>query len=80
MNPIIQALGNQNLGQIKSLMNMVRSAGNPQAMMSQLMQTNPQIRNVMQYVNQNGGDPKRAFYRMAQEKGVDPDEILKMFR
>lgn len=80
MNPILQTLGNQNLGQIKSMINMVKSAGNPQAMMNQLIQTNPQIRNVMNYVNQNGGDPKRAFYQMAQQKGVNPDEILKLFR
>ena len=80
MNPILQTIGNQNLGQIRSMVNMVKSAGNPQAMMNQLMQTNPQMRNVMSYINQNGGDPKRAFYRMAQEKNVDPDEILKLFR
>ena len=80
MNPILQTLGNQNLGQIKSMVNMVKSARNPQAMMNQLMQTNPQIRNVMNYVNQNGGDPKRAFYQMAQQKGVNPDEILNLFR
>ena len=80
MNPILQTIGNQNLGQIRSMINLVKSAGNPQEMMSQVMQTNPQMRNVMSYINQSGGDPKRAFYRMAQEKGVDPDEILNMIR
>ena len=80
MNPILQTIGNQNLGQIRSMINLVKSAGNPQAMMSQLVQTNPQMRNVMNYINQSGGDPKRAFYRMAQERGVDPDEILNMIR
>lgn len=80
MNPIIQNLGNQNLSQIKSMVNMIKSASNPQAMLNQLMQTNPQMRGVMDYVNRNGGDPKRAFYTMAQQKGVDPNEILKMFR
>ena len=80
MNPILQTIGKQNLGQIKSMMNLVKTAGNPQAMINQLMQTNPQMRNVMNYVNQNGGDPKRAFSQLAQQKGVDPDEILKLFR
>ena len=80
MNPILQTIGNQNLGQIRSMINMVRSAGDPQAMINQLMQTNPQMRNVMSYINQSGGDPKRAFYRKAQERGVDTDEILKMMR
>ena len=44
---------------------------------SQTIQNNPQIKQVMDYVNQNGGDPKTAFYKLAQEKGVDPNEILK---
>lgn len=44
---------------------------------NQTMQNNPQIKQVMDYINQNGGDPKTAFYKLAQEKGVDPNEILK---
>lgn len=44
---------------------------------NQTIQNNPQIKQVMDYVNQNGGDPKEAFYKLAKEKGVDPDEILK---
>jgi hypothetical protein len=34
----------------------------------------------MNYINQNGGDPKQAFYAMAREKGVNPDEILNMLK
>lgn len=38
---------------------------------------NPQFKQAMQYVNQNGGNPKDAFYKLAKEKGVDPDEFIK---
>ena len=69
-----------NLGQIKNMMNMVRSAGNPQAMLAQMMQNNPQMRQVMDVVNQYGGDPQKAFYAIAQQRGVNPDEILNMLR
>lgn len=84
-NPILQALTPRspmanNLGQIKQMMNMVRSAGNPQAMIQSMAQSNPQLRQVMDIVNQSGGDPKAAFYKMAQEKGVDPEQILSMLR
>lgn len=30
----------------------------------------------MDMVNQNGGDAKTLFYRMAQQKGVDPNTII----
>ena len=86
-NPMLQMLRNSspmgmpsNMAQIKNMMNMVRSAGNPQAMLQSLAQNNPQMQQVMSIVNQSGGDPKAAFYKMAQEKGVDPEQILSMLR
>lgn len=82
-NPMLQALRNNptsNLSQIKSMMNMVRSAGNPQAMLQSMLQNNPQMRQVMDIVNQSGGDPKAAFYKMAEEQGVDPEQVLSMLR
>lgn len=83
-NPMLQALKNKptnnNLNQIKQMMNMVRSAGNPQAMLYQIAQSNPQVKQVMDMVNQSGGDPKSAFYKLAQEKGVNPEQILEMLK
>lgn len=77
MNPIMQQL-NQQSGQngIFNLINSIRNANNPQSMMSSLMQTNPQIQGVMNYINQNGGDAKKAFYTLAQQRGIDPQSIL----
>lgn len=81
---MLQALrstpANNNLMQIKQMMNMVRSAGNPQAMLQSIAQNNPQMKQVMNIVNQSGGDPKAAFYKMAEEKGVNPDQVLSMLR
>ena len=80
--PILQQLQGTsplgNLGQIKQMMSMVMNAGNPQAILSQMMQSNPQMGQVMQMVNQAGGDPKKAFYAACQQRGVDPQEILRM--
>ena len=59
---------------------MVRSANNPQAMINQLMQTNPQMKQVMDVVKASGNDPKKAFYALAQQKGINPDEILNQLR
>lgn len=57
-------------------MTQIKSMGNPQMMLQQI----PQYRQVMDYVNQNGGDAKSAFYSKAKEMGVDPEEILKALR
>lgn len=67
-----------NFNQIKNMMNVVKNARNPQMMLQNMLQQNPQIRTVMQYVNKNGGDPKAAFYALAKEKGVNPEEIISM--
>ena len=55
----------------------IKSCGNPQAMVNQMLSQNPQINQV---INQYGGDPKTAFYKYAEANGVNPDEILKMMR
>ena len=46
----------------------------------QYMAQKPTWKMVQDYVNQNGGDPKAAFFKLAQEKGVDPSFILNMLR
>ena len=53
-----------------------KSMGNPQMMIQQM----PQYRQVLDYVKSNGGDPKTAFYKKANEMGFDPDEVLKALR
>ena len=78
---MLQALGTQGqFGQIRNMMQMIKSAGNPQAMMQQMMKNNPQYQQAMKLVDQAGGDPKKAFYQMAQQMGVNPDDILGMMK
>lgn len=44
--------------------------------MQQIIAQNPMMNQLQQIVNQYGGNPKDAFYKMAQEKGIDPNAIL----
>jgi len=46
-------------------------------MLNQMMGQNPQMKQAMDYVNANGGDPQKAFYKLAQEQGVNPDDFIK---
>jgi len=59
---------------------MVQAAQNPQAAVSQMTQNNPQMQQVMQYVQQNGGDPKAAFFALAKQKGIDPNVIIQQVK
>ena len=56
---------------------MVKAASNPQAMISQIMQNNPNFKTVQEIGQKYNGNFKQAFYDTAKEMGVDPDEFLK---
>lgn len=71
---------NPNLERVRSMLNQIRFAQNPKLAFEQMVQSNPQVQSVMNIVRQNGGDPKTAFYNLAQQKGVDPESILSMLR
>lgn len=65
---------------IKQLMGMVNSAQNPQAMLNELMTSNPNLKEVMDYIQQSGGNPKTAFYSMADKMGVNPQDVLDLLK
>ena len=63
---------NPQFSNIKRMMNTIKMATNPK----QALMQNPQMQQVMQLVQQGGGDPKAIFYKLAEQKGVDPQSIL----
>lgn len=42
--------------------------------------SNPLQQQVANYVNQHGGDPKSAFYNACQERGINPNDILRLIQ
>ena len=81
---ILQQLGKgqmmQNAARIKQMMQTIRAAANPQAALNMMAMNNPQLKQVMEIVNQHGGDAMAAFTAVAKENGMDPEEILGMLR
>ena len=63
-----------NLGKVKQMFNSLKSMGNPQLMLNQMMAQNPQLKTVL---DECGGDYQKAFYRLAEMQGVNPQDILK---
>lgn len=83
MNSLYQQLMQNSQPQTNNLQqmaNVIKNSRNPKAMLEQMMQSNPQIQQAMNYINQNGGNAKDAFYALARQKGVDPESVLRMFR
>ena len=80
INPILQMLGNNNTNTFVKAFQTMRNAKNPMDAMTQYIQNSPEGQQAMAYVQQNGGSAKDAFYRLAQQQGVDPESILAMLR
>lgn len=64
------------MAQIKQMMNTVRMARNPQFAMQQMMQNNPQLKQAMDFIRTSGKTPEQAFYALANQMGVNPQEVL----
>ena len=79
MNPIMQQLNrnamNPQINQFRNIMQMAK--GNPNAMLESMIQKNPAYAQIMNLVKQNGNDPQKAFYALARQKGLDPDQLVK---
>ena len=76
---ILQMLGaqtqNPQIGQLRQMIGMIRNAGNPQALMQQMMQNNPAMAQAVDYIKQNGGNPKAACEKLAAEKGISLKDL-----
>lgn len=77
MNPILQTLNNGNMmAQARQMAQMFKTANNPQQMVNQMLNNNPQVK---QFVEQYG-DPKTAFYKLAEQRGINPDDVLNLLK
>ena len=63
--------GGMNISRLKQMMGMMK---NPHTILAQMANTNPDLANVLQASN---GDYRKAFYTLAEKKGVNPEDILK---
>ena len=85
MNSLYQEMmGNQNLPnnlrQIKQMANLVKNVNNPQQLLTNLVNQNPQMKQVLDMIQTSGKSPRDLFYEMANQKGVDPNQILNLLK
>lgn len=65
---------------IKQVMNTLRNANNPQAMLTQMAQQNPNIKQLLEIGKQYNGDYNKAFEDIARKNGYNPQDIRNMCR
>ena len=53
------------------------SMNNPQAMMNQMLMSNPNTQQALNFIKQAGNSPQQAFVNLAKQKGIDPQEFMK---
>lgn len=66
--------------QLKGMMQQVQMAQNPQLALNQLLMNNPQLKQAIDFIKENGNDPQTAFFNLARQKGIDPQAILSQLR
>ena len=80
MNNLYQQLMGNQSNPMKQMLNAIRSSKNPQQLFMNMAQQNPQMKQVLNMIQTSGKSPKDLFYQLAQQKGVDPNQILNMLR
>ena len=78
-NSLYNQLNKNQLSQ-NNMINMLKNIKNPQQLIMNMANSNPQVASVLKEVQANGGNAKDLFYRKAKEMGVDPNSILNNLR
>ena len=71
---------NNTNGGLQQIINMVSHSNNPMQLMQTMAQSNPQLQSILNLIQTNQKSPKDLFFEMAQQRGVDPQQILQMLQ
>ena len=78
--PTQSQLNQQQLQQIKNLMSMVQMSSDPQTALLNIINQNPNLRNIVMLAKSNGSNLEQVFYALAQQRGVNPNDVLNALR
>lgn len=73
--PNNRGINQQAIQSVKRMVNTFRAAQNPSAGLQAMARQNPAIGNIMRICGPGG--LQNSFYRLCQEQGVNPDDILR---
>ena len=64
------------------LINAFRNAKNPQALLQQVMNSNPQIQQIMTQLQNSGGgsmSPEQMARQLAKQNGISDEQLMQMY-
>lgn len=76
MNPLTQHTDN-GISNLKNMLNLYRNSKNPKAILQNLCQQNPMLAHIVQ---NSGGNLQDVFYKLCNQQGINPDDILNQLR
>ena len=62
------------------LFNTLKGDANYVKTLRSMASTNKQVADALQFIDQNGGNPDNAFYKLAEKAGIDPNTILNILK
>lgn len=62
------------------MIRMVKTAKDPSKAMEEMINSNPQAKQIIEMAHQSGMSYKDLFYSLAQQQGVNPDDIINMLK
>lgn len=85
MNSLYQQLNSKSQAfplnnNLQQLINIFKASSNPQQAINRIIQNNPQLQNLYSLIKNNNKNPKDLFYSLANQRGVDPNSILKLLQ
>ena len=57
-----------------------KNSTNPRQFLMNYIQNNPQMQNIYSMIQNSNQSPKDLFYKLAEQKGIDPNTILNMLK
>lgn len=78
--PTQPQMNQQQIQQIKKLMSMVQMSSDPQTALLNIINQNPNLRNIVMLAKSNGSNLEQVFYALAQQRGVNPNDVLNALR
>lgn len=70
----------QQIQQIKNMMSAVQMSVDPNAALANIINQNPNLKNLVMLAKSNGANLQQIFYTLAQQKGVNPNDIINALR
>ncbi len=66
--------------QLANMINQFKGVNNPQALIMQMGQKNPQALQKFQSLMQSGGDPQKIAQQLMKQKGIDLNQRMSMIK